>query len=178
MKKQLPNRKRLRLRNYNYSWEGSYFITICSKDRECIFGRVIKDYIDNDNILAVEKKIAVDAHVELSVTGEIVRKYIETGHTAYRNMFVETYVIMPNHLHLLLYVKGNKAFSNCSNSAVPNFVSALKHLINNECGKNIFQRSYNDHIIRNDKEFDKIYDYIEYNPQCWEKDCFYEKMVW
>ena len=58
-------------------------------------------------------------------------------------------------------------------AVVPRFVAALKRFSNKEIGENIFQRSYHDHIIRNEKDYLRIWEYIENNPKQWELDCFY-----
>ena len=172
----LPKRKRTRLKNFNYNWVSSYFITICTNDKKCILGTVTKRYIENDNEISREQKISVCADVKLSSIGKTVEKYIESSKKAYENVIgIENYVIMPNHIHLVIYVCPNNEKESSSNALIPRYVSALKHLVNKECGGNIFQRSYYDHIIRNDKDFDNISNYIDSNPICWEKDCFYVK---
>jgi hypothetical protein len=58
---------------------------------------------------------------------------------------------------------------------IPRFVASLKRFSNLEIGKNIFQRSYHDHVIRNEQGYLKIWEYIENNPKKWELDCFYVK---
>ena len=151
----------------------SYFITICTKEHKCILGEVIKEYNDN-NLSAPEEKFAVSAHVNLSEFGQIVRKYIESSKNIYENITVENYVIMPNHIHLLLYVAHNDKVTTKAGAAIPTYVSALKRYINKDIGRNIFQRSYHDHIVRGDKDFDKIWDYIDGNPISWHEDCFYK----
>lgn len=173
MKIRLPERKRTRLKDFCYNNEGSYFITICAKDRKCIFGKITKKYIENSNPIALEQKIVVDADVELSAIGETVLEVIDSSRNAYENIIVENYVIMPNHLHLLLYVKHNDIESTFSNSLISNYVAALKQKVNRTYGYNVFQRSFFDHIVRGEKDFDNIYDYIDNNPVLWEKDCFY-----
>ena len=81
---------------------------------------------------------------------------------------------MPNHIHMLLYVAHNEKETTKTSAAIPNYVSALKYHINKECGENIFQRSYHDHIVRGEKDYDKIWDYIDGNPITWKEDCFYK----
>ncbi len=91
---------------------------------------------------------------------------------------VEKYVIMPNHLHLILHVagcaKGGASQSAAPyNSEVPKFVSLLKRCCNRLYGYNIWQISYHDHVIRGEVDFRKIWEYIDTNVLRWEKDCFY-----
>ena len=92
---------------------------------------------------------------------------------------VEKYVIMPNHIHILLAVdmeeNGTPRASSPTTAVVPRFVAALKRFSNQEAGNNIFQRSYHDHIIRGQQDYLKIWEYMENNPKKWELDCFYVK---
>ena len=175
-KEQLPKRKRNRLKNYNYNWRSSYFITVCTKDRRSILGSVSKKYISDGNSDSDENCVAVSADVILSKIGKVVQKHIEASRDAYDNIELENYVIMPNHIHLILYVSGADEESTSPCAAIPKYISVLKKYINKECGKNIFQRSYYDHIIRNEKDFDKVWDYVEGNPIMWEKDCLYSEV--
>ena len=99
------------------------------------------------------------------------------------------YVIMPNHIHILVAVDGRQISANCKempirdveapsptgrqNLAIPRFVSALKRLCNKEIGENVFQRSYFDHVIRSDDDLDMHIDYILHNPENWYFDELY-----
>ena len=89
---------------------------------------------------------------------------------------VDKYVIMPNHIHLILLVNeldGTPGAASPTKAVVPRYVAAFKRLTNAEIGKNIFQRSYHDHIIRSHQDYLRIWQYIENNPKQWELDCFY-----
>lgn len=171
---EMPTRKPTRLKCFDYNLAGTYFITICSKNRECIFGEVVKTYIADD--LDENVIIPWKANVLLSEYGQIVKKYIESGKNAYENMTVDNYIIMPNHIHLIIYIKKDGTSTTKANTAIAKFVSALKRLVNKEIGLSVFQRSYHDRIIRNEKEYDNIWDYIDSNPACWEKDCLNENI--
>ena len=90
---------------------------------------------------------------------------------------------MPNHIHLIIEVltttgndcvlNGSSQAPNPTNEIIPKFVSLFKRHCNREIGKNIFQRSFHDHIIRGEKDYLKIWNYIDTNPQKWDEDCFY-----
>ena len=87
-------------------------------------------------------------------------------------------MIMPNHIHVLLTVNmenGTPRAASPTKAIIPRFVAALKRLVNKEVGSNLFQRSYHDHIIRGEKDYLKIWEYIDNNPKQWELDCFYVK---
>ena len=105
-----------------------------------------------------------------------MEKYILSGNNI-GVVTVEKYVIMPNHIHILLIVDahrgGTPRASSPTTAVIPRFVAAFKRCVNKEIGINIFQRSYHDHIVRNQKDYLKIWEYIENNPKQWELDCFY-----
>jgi len=111
----------------------------------------------------------------LTKMGEVVEKYIKSA-TNMENVSVDKYVIMPNHIHLILFINeqdGTPRAASPTKAVVPRFVAAFKRLTNKEIGKNIFQRSYHDHIIRNEQDYLRIWEYMENNPKQWELDCFY-----
>ena len=157
--KYLPQRKPNRLKHYDYSNAGYYFLTVCVKDRYNLLG-----------------KIHSDNTVILSKNGMIAKKTIESMEKYFPFSSVVKYVIMPNHIHLILRLSNNDNTAdsnNRTNMTVPRIVSTFKRLSNKEIGFSIWQRSYHDHIIRNEDEFAMISDYIENNPANWAKDCFF-----
>jgi len=92
---------------------------------------------------------------------------------------VEKFAVMPNHIHLLLIVEmdqnGTSRAPSPTNALIPHFISTFKRFCNREIGENVFQRSYHDHVIRNQQDYLKIWEYIDNNPKQWELDCFYVK---
>ena len=113
---------------------------------------------------------------ELTKYGEIVDEYIQKIKEKYNTINVDKYVIMPNHIHMLVEIYENQGMSRTpspTNSIIPYIVSTLKRFTNKEIGKNTFQRSYHDHVIRTQQSYNKIYEYIETNPLRWLDDCFY-----
>lgn len=152
-----PERKNLRLKNYDYSEHGVYFITICIKDMKKILSEILYDI-----------NIVKGAKVKLTEKGKIVENaiiYIEKN----KGIYVENYVIMPNHIHLLLFIDGCENKKESIISILHNFKSYTTHLFK----ESIWQRSYYDHIVRNEKEYKKIYDYIDNNPNKWKTDKYY-----
>ena len=163
--KTLPQRKPNRLKGFDYSQNGMYFVTICTHNRKCILSQIIV----GDGVLDVP-------HTMLSNCGKIADKYINQLNDFYFNIKIEKYVIMPNHIHLLIYVDNPDGMSRTpspTNAYIPQFISTLKRFCNKEIGYNIFQRSFHDHIVRNEADYEKIYNYIENNPSKWTEDCFY-----
>ena len=159
----LPQRKKNRLEDFDYSTPGAYFITICTENRRNLLGQIVGGG-------------ALDApQIRLSAAGEIVEKYILSGNRA-ANVTVDKFVIMPNHIHMILIINGGPSKAPApTNAAIPHFVSTFKRFVNREVGKNIFQRSYHDHVIRGDADYLQIWQYIDSNTAKWKEDCFYNE---
>ena len=82
----------------------------------------------------------------------------------YNNVFIDKYVIMPDHIHFILRIEGFENDNSNKYSTVSNFVSTFKRFCNKEYGENIFQRSFYDHVIRNEEDYVEIWSYIVNNP--------------
>ena len=85
---------------------------------------------------------------------------------------MDKFVIIPDHIHILLAVdetarKGTSRAPSPTNAIIPHFVSTFKRFCHRDVGASIFQRSYYDHVIRNQKDYDEIWQYIENNPLKW-----------
>ena len=153
----LPERKPLRLKDYDYSQNGGYFITFCTENRAPVLSRI-----------TVGKAALRLPQVELTEYGRITEKYIQNISVAYPHISVENYVIMPNHVHLLLLVgDGGQGAARPTVSAV---VRSIKALVRKETGKSLFQNSFYDHILRDEQDFLIHWDYIETNPGKWAED--------
>ena len=153
----LPNRKNNRLENFNYGKNGMYFITICTQNRRKILCEIVGGG-------------ALDApKIKLSEIGEIAEKYILSTNNI-PEITVDKYVIMPDHIHLLLWVRdinGTSKAPSPTNNLISHSISTLKRFINKDVGYNIFQRSYYDHVIRNQHDYDETWKYIDNNPINW-----------
>ena len=177
---QWKTRRNTRLPDYDYNTPGAYFLTICVENRKCLLSRIVgTGLLDGPDI-------------ELLQYGKVAAKYINQLNDFYDNLSVESYVIMPNHIHILLRVLDGPSrtpvptnapeFENgpartpvptLQNSIISRFISTFKRFCNKEYGKNIWQgRSY-DHIIRDQADFDKHLQYIYENPFGWTKDELY-----
>ena len=157
-----PIRKPNRLPYFDYSSPGAYFIPICTVEKKCILSRIVGGG-------------AHDApSVQLTRAGQIVQKYIDSGNNI-PGITVDKFVIMPNHIHMLLFISGTAAnrVPSPANAAIPHFVSTLKSFVHRDIGEPIFQRSYHDHVIRGRADYEKIWQYIDHNPFRWKDDCFY-----
>ncbi|MBR5562342.1 MAG: transposase [Clostridia bacterium] len=119
--------------------------------------------------------------MHLSFYGKVVEKHITGISKTYSHIFIDNYAIMPNHIHLLVMVYSDenalkeKNSDSPQNAEIPKLISTLKRLVNRDIGQNVWQRSYHDHIIRNETSYNGIWEYIEHNASKWKDDCFYTK---
>ncbi len=155
-----PSRKKNRLQNYDYSGNGAYFITICTENRKCLLSTVVGAILDRP------------AHVRLTKWGQYVEQAILRIPKSYQDIRLEKYVIMPNHIHLLLLIDTLHGRPRVA-PTVSRVVQQTKGLATKQIGHKIFQKSFHDHIIRDDAHYDLIWNYIDTNPARWEQDCFY-----
>ena len=159
-------RKPTRLKGYNYSQNGVYFLTVCTKAKECILGNVVGDGVRDV------------PQMHLSEYGKVVENCIAEISETYKHIIFDNYIIMPNHIHLLVMIYSDdkeKISVSPQNAEIPKLISTLKRFVNRNIGYNIWQRSYHDHIVRNEKEYNNIWEYVEYNASKWKDDCFYIK---
>ncbi len=159
----LPERKPTRLKGYDYSSPGAYFVTVCVKNKKQMLGKIVGcgDF-DTPQMI-------------LSEYGQILDRYISLMNKKCPHIKVDKYIIMPNHFHMILNISARIGASETAapyNNETSKFVSLLKRYCNREYGVNIWQTSFNDHIIRGDKDYNKIWEYIDTNVLRWDKDCF------
>lgn len=157
-----PARKNIRLKDYDYSQNGAYFVTICAINRDCIFG----------NILVGQGLCSC----HLSAIGKIIEEEIIGLSKRYRPLEISKYVIMPNHIHLIINIL-NERQEQSPCPTLGNIVCSLKSIttkhanfMDNRPGRIIWQYRYHDHIIRDDSEYRQIWQYIDENPIQWELD--------
>ena len=168
--KELPVRKNIRLSKYDYSKAGYYFVTICVQDGHELLGQIVGGGV-------------LDApHVQVSNYGAIVEKHILAINEHYKDVSIEKYIVMPNHVHMLVFIRATKEDGASrtppptgANAYIPRLISTLKRFVHKDCGFKLFQRNFHDHIIRNEKEYQKIWQYIDSNPANWEEDCYRTK---
>ena len=160
---ELPKRKPNRLPYFDYSTPGAYFITICTKDRKCIF-------LEN-----LGASIARPHKPTLSRSGKKVETAIRdiTGH--YPSITVDHYVVMPNHIHLLLQINTDEDGRPMVAPTISTVVQQLKGVVTKQIGQSVWQKLFHDHVIRGEKDYLKIWEYIDTNPARWHEDCFFEE---
>ncbi len=169
-------RHSIRLKDYDYSQPGGYYVTICVQDRQCLFGEV------------------VNLEMQVNQFGKIVKECWEEIPKKYRNVEKDVFVVMPNHVHGIIIV--NDSEMNDDNVGaihelplqtnymvqrrrmlLPKIIGRFKmnsakriNEIRNSAGASLWQRSYYEHIIRNDEELNRIREYIINNPARWLQD--------
>ena len=171
MSDDFPNRQTIRLPGYDYSENGYYFVTVCSHGMEQIFGEII------------------NGKMVLNDVGEMI-KMVWFSLPKHHVVKLDEFQIMPNHIHFVLILLGSGAKNNESGGSRPAptigtiiglFKSTCSKQIHDLVGarraspvsikqKQIFQRNYYEHIIRNEREYKQIVYYIRNNPQNWEND--------
>lgn len=162
-----PTRKKNRLPEYDYSQNGAYFITICTKNREQILWQR-KHSAGNAVGAAIGRP---DGPCPLSAYGKLVEAAILQIPQKYPAIQVESYAVMPNHVHLLLLT--DTAGRAMLAPTISQVIQQLKGWVTKRAGSSIWQKSFHDHVVRGEKDFQMIWQYIEANPQNWQNDCFY-----
>jgi len=169
----IKHRKQNRLNGFNYSSNGYYFVTICTKDREEYFGNII------------------NSGMVLNKYGEIVKQCWLEIQKHFPNIELDEFQIMPNHVHMIIIINninlsvGNKYFCSLHNDNMPwqtklsgslsSVIRGFKIGVTKKCRMNnknivIWQKSFYDHIIRTEYSLYFIRQYIKDNPMNWETD--------
>jgi REP element-mobilizing transposase RayT len=157
----MKERKLNRLKDYNYSQNGYYFVTICTKNREEWFGQ-----IDGEKMI-------------LNKCGEIAKNFWVQIPKHSRNVSLDEFIVMPNHIHGILIIVGNaymRSLQNRTNMLLSKIIQLYKASVTREINslQNDFcfkwHKSFYDHIIRNEKTLNNIREYIVNNPLKWEFD--------
>ena len=155
----LPQRKSNRIKHYDYSQYGAYFVTLCTQDRAYLFQMEA----------AVEHGTCNPANS--TPANSVIHKWIGETQKKFPGVSVDLYVIMPDHLHMLITL----TLPDC----LPDVMHFLKTMTTNEYiravksglakpfSQKLWQRSYYDHVIRNQQDYHDIWDYIQNNPAKW-----------
>ncbi len=162
MQKKLPQRKRIRLKDYDYASEGYYFITICIKNRLELLGK-IHNICRGGNLPS--------AKIKLTHEGKVVQKFIEAISSIYNNVIIDEYVIMPNHIHMILVLENNNG------KDISKIIGQFKRNVSIELKYSIWQKLFYEHIIRNEKEYYKIKEYIQNNVARWNEDKYFGRLI-
>lgn len=157
----LPQRKRQRLKDYDYSQVGYYFVTICTYNKKRILCRGEQCSPENNG------------RFELTSIGEITELAINNIEKHYPNIKVDNYTIMPNHIHMILSIDEEIGGRTLFAPTISRVVKQFKEYVTKQIGYSMWQKSFHDHIIRSEKEYQEISEYIETNCLKWELDKYY-----
>lgn len=173
----IHHRRSIRIKGYDYSQEGYYFITICTHNKEHLFGKI------------------TDGVMELHEYGQIVKtEWLKTPEMR-PNIKLDEFVIMPDHFHGIIIItnrcldtmhrvpttdnikKTMEQFGKPTSNTIPTIVRGFKsavtkqiNIIRNSSGVPVWQRNYYEHIIRNEESYIRISEYIKNNPKNWKED--------
>lgn len=163
MENRLPQRKHLRLEHYDYGTAGAYYITICTQNRRCLLSHIVGCGL-------------ASAEVQYTAYGQIAEKQLLLLEKRYTSLKIDQYVIMPNHIHMILFLEETAGAS--PRPTISDIICAYKSLTTRDCKKErpidkLFQTSFFEHIIRGHEDYDEIAEYIVNNPKQWELDKLY-----
>jgi len=174
MQEKLPERKNIRLRDYDYSQAGYYFITICIKDGRELLGNVIdrKVRLTKFGIVAEQNLINIPLHA--------------------KDVIIDKYVIMPNHVHMIIVLTDHErtpcmaslqekpsvgtryVVPGKSKQTVSRIIQQYKASVSRDLAvSGLWQPRFYDHIIRDKEKYQLIWQYIDENPQKWSEDCYF-----
>ena len=148
-----PVRRKPRLKDFDYSSANYYFVTICTWEKKCIFGGPAK----------------------LSPMGEIAAQCLREIESHFEGIQLDKWVVMPNHIHMLLQINTDEGGRPMVAPTISKVVQQLKGIVTKQIGCSVWQKLFHDHVIRGEKDYLKIWEYIENNPVRWKEDCFYQE---
>ena len=158
---ELPKREKNRLENYDYSQEGAYFITLCTHNRQNLF-------------ILEGNRVGNDLCVVPPLQNEIILKWIKETESKFQNIKFEKYVIMPDHIHFIINITERhigrslrEIMQFFKTMTTNDYIRNVKNGKLKPFDKKLWQKSYYDHIIRNQEDYNEKWDYIENNPKKW-----------
>ena len=175
MDKKLPKRKSTRLKDFDYSSAGAYFVTICTNDRKQILSQIVRTNLmatAEMNDTEVGEGLAPPAfQIRLLPCGEIAEKQLLLLEERFSTVTVEDYVIMPDHIHTVIFLH-EKTGGASPSPTLDDVVCAFKSLTARACKQQygiekMFQRSSAEHIVRNKEDYETRRKYIHENPMRW-----------
>jgi REP element-mobilizing transposase RayT len=170
----IHHRRSVRLCDYDYSQEGLYFITLCIKNRECLFGEI------------------AGGEMRLTEIGEIAQNCWLEIPQHYPNTQLHNFVAMPNHIHGIVEItvevenigvenvrveniRPLRRRPNCESGTIGAIIRGFKIGATKKIGFSVWQRNFWEHVIRDYDDYARIDDYITNNPFRWKEDTFYNE---
>ena len=164
MEEEFPKRKHPRLASYDYSQPGAYFVTICTHNRRCTLSTIVGRGL-------------APAEIQYTEYGRIAELQLRLLEKRYANLKIDRFVIMPNHIHVILILENDTAGAS-PRPTIMDIVCAYKSITTRECKRvkhidKLFQTSFHEHVVRGRKDYEEIAEYICNNPKQWELDNLY-----
>jgi len=158
MEKELPVRKKIRLEGYDYSQAGYYYVTMCVQNRHEILGRIVGTTAPGR-----------PPYVELTPLGVCADETIRIANK--NGVKIDKYVIMPNHIHIIVVLTSDDR----RRSSLQQVVRNIKSYVTKWAGFSLWQPKFHEEIIRNEKDYQRIWHYIDNNPAKWAEDDYFVK---
>ena len=152
---ELPQRKKNRLLDFDYSTPNAYFVTVCTDKHKCVFWESANSVVGRPQ------------DVPLSPLGKVVKAGIERIPIHYSPVSVEHYVIMPNHVHVLLRIASMDDGRPMTAPTISMVVNQFKGYVTKAAGVRVWQKGFYDHVVRSDADYCGIWEYIDGNPSKW-----------
>jgi len=162
------SRRSLRLQEYDYSQPGAYFITICTHNRECLFGEIVQ------------------GEMKINEMGDLVRATWQQIAKRYPHTSVDAFVVMPNHIHGIIFINVGAIHESPLQKSettrrrhmlLPKIIGYFKmnsakktNILRATLGTPLWQRNYYEHVIRNETDLEEIREYSENNRAKWLED--------
>ena len=162
-----PRRKPLRLPDFDYASPGAYFVTICTRDRRCILSDIS---VESSVGAAISRPPNASPSLRLTSCGEIVEHAICNIPVVYPGLSIDRYVIMPNHIHLLMQIHSDDDGRILSAPTVGMVIGQMKRWASKKAGQALWQKGYYEHVIRNETDYRQVWEYIENNAAKWAED--------
>lgn len=155
-----PKRKRIRLEGFDYSSNGSYFVTICVNDPSVSLWTPV-----GADIIRPDYEFIEEIEFPLSEIGKTIEIAINNISQYYSCVSVDKYCIMPDHIHLIVSIYREENGRMISAPTISTVVGQMKRWVSKQIGKSIWQKSFNDSIIDSDRVYNEVWEYINNNPR-------------
>lgn len=165
MNQSFPQRKSPRLKGYDYSQSGAYFVTICTHQRQYLFGDIQNDAMHRNDL------------------GRIADEELLLLPKRWQTVDIDLYVVMPNHIHAIIVLDTAETDGKNAVPTLGHVVGSYKAGVTRLARRDglheglLWQTRYHDHIIRSEKSLNYIRQYVHHNPARWEEDTFYSETL-
>jgi putative transposase len=182
-----PQRRSVRLRGYDYAQTGAYFVTICSYNRESLFGEITEADHTDGSVGARHAVPAPNPEMRLNALGLAAEACWAAIVGHFSDVILDEYIVMPNHIHGIVVITGaagtacraptTEQFGRPTTGSLPTIIRSFKSAVTKQINEmpdtspaRVWQRGYYERVIRDERELDRIREYIVLNPAHWAED--------